>query len=602
MSSRLNYNTVSRIQQANDIVELISEFLRLDQKGKDLVGICPFHTDHRPSMYVSPAKQIFKCFACGAGGDVIKFVQMREGLSFPQALERLAKRAGIDLGPEMRREPRRSAPGELDAAALAKINQWVQKIWVQNLWNPETGAAAREYLAKRQITEESAQKWGIGLSLDSWDHVVRQAGQKDHKSRMLTAAGLAVERESGGFYDKFRNRLMFPIVDVGGRIIGFGGRTLGDDPAKYMNSPATVLFDKSHCLYGLHQARHAIGQTGTAVVVEGYTDVIMAHQFGVENVVATLGTSLTSGHAHVLRRFAKRIVLLFDSDVAGHAAAERALEVCLAEKIDIRLAFVPEGKDPCDYLLQSGTQALRDVLENAQEVMQYVWQRLEQEYENSSSLTDQAAAVRKFLQSVAAGLAAGRMDSLSRNLLVCRIGELIGLSAGKVEEELKKYRKTESNAAPAAQPSQESTPAPASYYRQAQRDLLEAVLNEPALAAEHRERISVQFFDDSVLRQIASVFLEFLDQGMTPTASALCGQIESPEVTRELLLLEQQGEEKGEYGLRFSEALKVLDTEYERNQARQITQTIRENDTDSLRQITEMLRKQKGNPRCAGLR
>lgn len=598
MSTRLDHNTVSRIQQANDIVEVISEYLRLDKKGKELVGICPFHTDHRPSMFVSPAKQIFKCFACGAGGDVIKFVQMREGLSFPQSLERLAKRANIDLGPQIERKPREKGSNELDAAALVRINQWAQNIWTQNLWDPETGAGARAYLDRRRITEESARQWGLGLAPDTWDGIVKEAAGKGRRAGILVAAGLAVERDTGGFYDKFRNRLIFPIVDVGGRIIGFGGRTLGDDPAKYMNSPATVLFDKSHCLYGLNQARHAIGKTGTAVVVEGYTDVIMAHQFGVQNVVATLGTSLTAGHAHLLRRFAKQIVLLFDSDAAGHAAAERALEVCLAEKIDIRLAFVPEGKDPCDFLLQSGAEALRSVLDHARDVMQFVWERLEQDYRNSSSLTDQASALRKFMQNVSAGLAAGRMDSLARNLLICRIGELVGMSAGRVEEELRKYRKTEANPAPTP----ESAPTAGSFYRQAQQDLLEALLNEPTLAAEHQGEFSVQFFDDSVLRQIASVFFEFLDQGVEPTVARLCGQIESPEVTQELLLLQQQGEEKGENRRRFEAALKTLETEYERNQARQIREDIREEDTDSLRQFTVLLQKQKGNPRSAGLR
>jgi DNA primase len=597
---RLDYNTISRIQQANDIVELISEYLRLDKKGKELVGICPFHTDHRPSLYVSPAKQIFKCFACGAGGDVIKFVQMREGLTFPQALERLAKRAGIDLGPELRREGSKQRSGELDAAALVRINQWALKLWQQNLWHPEKGATARNYLAKRQISEESARKWGLGLAVDAWDDLTAQAARKSRRPDYLAAAGLAVSKETGGYYDKFRNRLMFPIIDVGGRIIGFGGRTLGDDPAKYMNSPATALFDKSHCLYGLDQARHVIGQSGTAVVVEGYTDVMMAHQFGVGNVVATLGTSLTEGHAHLLRRFAKRIVLLFDSDVAGRAAAQRALEVCLAEKIDIRLAFVPEGKDPCDYLLQFGAEAFRGVIENAQEVMEYVWDRLVEDYTQSRSLADREAAVRKFLQYVAAGLAAGRMDSLARNLLICRIGELIGLSAGKVEESLRKYHKTASSPAPA----QAEAPAaePLSPYQMAQRDLLETMLNAPALAAEHRGQISVQLIDDPVLRQIATVLLECLDQGIRPDAATLCGQMESPEETRQLLLLAEQGEAKGEYRLRFEEALRVLHDERDRRQARQIKQQIREEDSQSLRQITDLLRKQKVNPRCAGLR
>ena len=216
-----------------------------------------------------------------------------------------------------------------------------------------------------------AKKWGLGLACDSWDSLLNAASKAKIPTRLLEQAGLIVPKEGGTFYDKFRNRLMFPIWDVTDRVIAFGGRTLGNDPAKYMNSPATALFDKSNSLYGLNFARHSIVSSGMAVVVEGYTDCMMPHQFGCENVVATLGTSLTAGHARLLRRYANKIVLIFDSDVAGTEAANRALEIFLAERIDIRIASVPQGKDPCDFVLAAGKEGFEEVISNAVDVMEY---------------------------------------------------------------------------------------------------------------------------------------------------------------------------------------------------------------------------------------
>jgi len=230
VSVRFDNNIVVRIQQATDIVEVVSEHLSLDRKGKEFVGLCPFHADHKPSMYVNPAKQIFKCFACGAGGDVFKFIQLREGLTFPQAIERLAERAGIQL--PQRSRPRQAEAGGSDPAQIARANAWAQKFWQKQLFDEQTGADARKYVASRQISADTAGEWGIGFAAESWDNLLKAARAKGIADRLLIDSGLAVLREQGGLYDKFRNRLMFPIFDVTGRVIAFGGRTLADDPAE----------------------------------------------------------------------------------------------------------------------------------------------------------------------------------------------------------------------------------------------------------------------------------------------------------------------------------------------------------------------------------
>ncbi|UCG48245.1 MAG: hypothetical protein JSU94_00425, partial [Phycisphaerales bacterium] len=262
---------VNQVQQANDIVEVVAEHVALKRKGREMVGICPFHDDHRPSFNVSPVKQIFKCFACGAGGDVFKFVQMRENLSFVQAIERLAERAGIKLKPRRVARPAESDSGppaeQVDPNQLARVNAWAAEYFRRNLQLPEEGNFARDYLAERHLTPESVEKWRIGLGLDRPDALQKAAAAKKIPSKLLGQAGLV----TGQGQDKFINRLMFTITDETGRVIAFGGRTLDGTGAKYINSPTTPLFDKSNTLYGLEQARYQIVATGTAVVVEGYT-------------------------------------------------------------------------------------------------------------------------------------------------------------------------------------------------------------------------------------------------------------------------------------------------------------------------------------------
>ena len=563
MTGKWDYRVISQVQHANDIADVISEHLKLEKKGKEMVGLCPFHTDHKPSLYVNPSKQIFKCFACGVGGDVLKFVQMKENLTFPQAVERLAQRAGIRLEPIQSRRDDSDSSG-LDAATLGKINAWALNHWIGNLWDEQKGAGARDYLEQRKITVESAKAWQLGLAVDAWDDLVSEATEKKAAVQSLIPAGLAVEKERGGGYDKFRNRLMFPIIDVTGRVVGFGGRTLGDDPAKYMNSPATALFDKSYSLYGLNQARQAISDTGTAIVAEGYTDVIMAHQFGIQNVVAALGTSLTSGHARILKRYAKRIVLLFDSDIAGKSAANRALEVCLTEKVAVQLAFVPEGKDPCDYLLEAGPDAFKAVIDAAEDVLEFKWKILEEQLQKGENLSDRTEAIRQFLQTAAAAFESRKMDSISRTVILSRLGELLKSPPSRIEEEIAKIQRQRNRATRNEVPETVSVPdeqsVQSTLLRQAQREILEALLYEPGLYDLVADRIyASDFKTDPALGEIAEVLFQCLRDGVEPELARLYGQIESPETASLLGELESVGSRKGDPQIRLEKATEVLE-------------------------------------------
>jgi len=604
VSVSFDHSTISRIQQASDIVEVISEHLTLQRKGKEFVGLCPFHTDHRPSMYVNPAKQIFKCFACGAGGDVIKFVQMREQSTFVQAVTRLAERAGIRLPSPQRRARHEGLEDEVqgDPAAVARVNAWAQKFFVKSLFDEQTGAAARTYVASRGIRDEAIKAWGLGLAPAGWDNLLKAARARKIGDALLLQSGLAVARDDGSLYDKFRNRLMFPIVDVTGRVIAFGGRTLGDDPAKYMNSPATVLFDKSSSLYGLDKARQAIGAGGTAVVVEGYTDVIMAHQAGCENVVAALGTSFTEGHARVVRRYAKRIVLVFDSDVAGMEAANRALEVCLSQRIDIKAAFVTAGKDPCDYILSEGGAAFVQLVENAVDVMEYKWQRLEAGLAGSDTIVDRKRITEEYLRTVATAMAAGRADPIAEGLIGAKLSRIVGLDETEMMRLLGRMGRQTARSAGVKAPNQKVAALAAAPGRQAaQQEVLEVLLCEPQLFDQVRDRIGMEDFDDGPLQEIAAALLGALGAGRRPGLAEVLGGIESQQAAGAAVELERNGAAKANFALRLEGAIGVLEGRRLECEANELKRQLSDDDTVGLRQMAELIARKNKGQRSSGL-
>ena len=561
MAGMFDNSIVLEVQQASDIVDVIGEHVSLKKKGREMVGLCPFHDDHKPSMNVNPVKQIFKCFACGAGGDVFKFVQMRENLTFPQAIERLAERANIRI--EKRQKPR-AAKGqaaepaeEVDPNRLAKANAWAAKYFQQNLQDLKIGKFARDYLASRQIRAESVEKWQIGLASGAQDGLIKAAKAQKASMKLLEQAGLTV----GQHQDKFVNRLMFTITDVTGRVIGFGGRTLDENGAKYINSPTTVLFDKSNSLYGLEQARHEIVATGTAVVVEGYTDVIMAHQFGCGNVVATLGTSLTTGHGRLLRRYAKKVVLIFDSDVAGIEAANRALDVCLSQRIDIKLASVPEGKDPCDFLLAAGKEGFDRLVDEAVDVLQFKWDRLREKFAGDDTLAGKRAAVDEYLQTIATGMQAGQIPTLDLGLRVNQISRIIGLDGRQINAELSRRVRRAERAA--SYERREPAAASADYgqglWAAAQREVLEVLLNEPGLFEAARGKITVESFDVPILAQAAAILFEVLEGNGDASLSAILARTESVELGNCVMELAAAGEEKGNFEARLEGALGTIE-------------------------------------------
>jgi DNA primase len=353
-------DTKELVRQAIDIVDLVGKYCQLRRQGRGYVALCPWHDDTRPSLQVNPERQSWKCWVCDVGGDVFSFVMKIEGVSFPEALAMLADQAGIAL------RPARWQGVLQDKRALYQAMAWAESQYHQCLLREPEADPARRYLAERGITPESIEKFRLGFSPNRWDWIVRRAQSGGPSARVLETIGLLAQNMEGNAYDRFRGRVLFPIRDVQGRPVGLGGRVLPESgntsPAKYVNSPETPLFTKNRLLYGLDRARDAIRKSRTAMVMEGYTDVIVAHQFGFDNAVAVLGTALGAEHIRLLKRFTDRILLVLDGDEAGRRRAKEILELFVAQNVDLRVVVLPDDLDPCEFLIEHGAEAFGEVL------------------------------------------------------------------------------------------------------------------------------------------------------------------------------------------------------------------------------------------------
>jgi DNA primase len=424
-----------RVLETIDIVEVIGERVALTRQGKDFIGLCPFHPDHKPSMSVSPRKQIFKCWSCGAGGDVIRFVQMFDRVEFREALAHLARRAGLEVT---------SSPADREAAQvreeLQQIVTWAREHFRRNLHATPAGQNALDYAHRRGLTDETIERHALGHAPDSWNDLLDAANRARLRPRLLELAGLSAHNERKA-YDRFRNRLIFPIADALGRAVAFGGRTLGDDPAKYLNSPETPLFSKSRILYAFDLARKPIEEANAAIVVEGYMDAVLLHQFGFRNVVATLGTAMTGAHAKLLRPRAATLYLCFDGDEAGFKAADRGVEVALQTQTDVRVVLLPGGQDPADCVLADGAEGFAGHLKGAVDALEFKWSQTLKAF-GAGGQQAKRIALEKYLHFVAGATLAGGLDPLQQNLLIGRLSDLLGVPAGSVFELLAGAKRT----------------------------------------------------------------------------------------------------------------------------------------------------------------
>ena len=379
---RIPEDILQRIRDATDIVDLISEHVQLVKKGRNYSGLCPFHDEKTPSFSVDPDRQFYHCFGCGVGGNAFKFIQEIDRVTFVEAVKFLAERTGIAL-------PERSGPSrEEDAATdeLYRANDLAQKYFHHLLLNDDVGASARTYLQTRRLSGDTIERFGLGYAPPEWDALLKVAGRRGLSPQILERAGLALQSsKSSGHYDRFRDRIAFPIANLSNRTIAFGARALQpDQEPKYLNSPETSIYQKGRVLYGLSETRDVIRRQDAVLVVEGYMDLISLAQIGIQHVVATSGTALTEDHCRLLARFARQVVLLFDGDAAGSTAAMRALEVLLSTGLDVRVVSLPSEHDPDTFVQKHGPDALLKRAENAQSVLDFYLEQLAQQYDLSS--------------------------------------------------------------------------------------------------------------------------------------------------------------------------------------------------------------------------
>lgn len=422
-----------RVLESTDLVDLVSERVSLTRKGKDFLGLCPFHNDHNASLAVSPTKQIFKCWACGVGGDAIKFVMLSQRVEFREALRFLAERAGIELGRESQSA---GPPGDRDS--LRHVLEWARSFFQRNLAG-SAGSAARAYAESRGLRPETIERHRLGLALDEWSDLYAAAGRAGVDEGLLRAAGLIVTNENNKTYDRFRGRLMFPIHDAMGRCVAFGGRTLVDGRAKYLNSPESAVFSKSRILFGLDLARSAIPKAGSAIVVEGYLDAVLLHQAGIENVVATLGTALTDAHVKLLRPLTDTVFLCFDGDEAGLRAADRAIETSLRQRMNVRMVVLPDGQDPADCVLASGAEGFTSNLQSAGDALEFKWRGMQRAFAGSGAFARETA-VEEFIAFVARVSQAGGLNRVAEGVLVSRLADLLSIPARGIYERIAALR------------------------------------------------------------------------------------------------------------------------------------------------------------------
>lgn len=526
-----------RVKDASDIVRVVGEHVALKPKGREFVCLCPFHDDRNPSMCVVPAKQIFHCFVCGTGGDVFTFVQKYHAMSFRESLEFLAQRAGIEL--TKRRPPppagADAGPGQATGVTKADVlaaNDAAQSFFRAILTHPEHGRAARELIERRGIAPEMVERFGIGASPDRWDGLASTIERKGLHPRAFEAAGLLKVRDGGGRYDALRHRLIFPIHDQIGRVIAFGGRRIRDeDDPKYLNSPETAAFRKNTTLYGLAQAGRAIQKERTAVVVEGYTDVVACHQAGVEHVVGTLGTALTAGHAAILRRLCDTVVLLFDGDEAGVKAADRAVEVLFAEPIDIKvatLAGVTDAKDPDELLKRpGGVETFHRAVAGARDLLAWKFDRL-----RASLASAGPAAVSRAVEEELdrfSRLGMERLSPVRRRQIVRLIAEATGLDERTLVAQIKtgrpgRVQDHHSEPADGARAAEQEGPPPAREL------VLGCLLCDGSLwttmSSDERDVIRTEAFASPVARVVADAVLLAGEHGTPPALDAVLAEID----------------------------------------------------------------------------
>lgn len=527
---------LTELTERNDIVDVVSGYVRLGKKsGSNMFGLCPFHSEKTPSFSVSPDKQIYHCFGCGKGGGVINFIMEIENLSFPEAVEFLAKRAGMPMPEEENdRESRKRS-------RMLALNRDAARFFYAQLSTAQ-GGAARDYMAKRRIGPATAKNFGIGFAPDTWDSLEKAMREKGYTDFEMFDAGLVRKGKKGGYYDTFRNRLMFPVIDVRGNVIGFSGRILGDGEPKYMNSPETLVFNKSRNLFALNLAKKS--KSGYIILSEGNIDVVSLHQAGFDSAVASLGTSLTPEQARLISRYTNQVIIAYDNDGAGIKAAQRAIGIL--EKLDLKVKVLrmSGAKDPDEFIKLKGADAFRNLLEASENQIDYRLRAVTDKYD--LSVDEQKV---EFLKE-ASDLVARLPGSVERQVYAMRVASLSGVSADAVTKEVERRRKKLVTQARGSEERQQSRP-----ERQLQPEDKALRYEDPSSAAAEEGIVRLLYLDPALAKSAAlpapeefsspalghiySVLRDKIERGETPSTATLGGALTGQEMSLLVSLLQK---------------------------------------------------------------
>lgn len=524
-----------------DIVDLVGQSINLERRGKLFLGRCPWHTDNRPSLQVDANRQTWKCWPCNIGGDIFSFIMQREGVEFREALEMLADMAGVELKKSNRPKAEPGSPD--DKRTLFKAAGWAAELFHANLLHSHEAATAREYLRDRGITADSIKKYKVGYAPNDWEFLLRESGRTEFSPQVLHAVALLGFSENRKkYYDFFRGRIMFPIHDTRDRTVAFGGRilpTFADDKnAKYVNSPETQIFSKSDNLYGIDVAIDAIRKGGKVLVMEGYTDVIMASQYGITNVVAVLGTAINEIHVRNLKRLADVVTLVLDGDEAGKKRANEVLEYFVKGQLDLRVLTLPQGLDPCDYLQTHGTQAFLELTESANDALQH---KLDVELIGVDPLRDTHAA-NAALQSILETMALVSAQQVATDvatrqreqLIMGRLARTFSLEHHEIHDQLVALRSHSKQSAvrPDYSGGLPEHPVPRQRVRLTamETELLELLIQRPDLAPGAARGIYVDDLASEAMKVIYRVYTDRVLEGLTTNFDEILLEIEDPQL------------------------------------------------------------------------
>jgi DNA primase len=513
---------VREVRERAPILEVISDYMSLRKSGANYQGLCPFHGEKTPSFNVNPARGIFHCFGCGVGGNVVTFVQRIEGLSFPQAVKLLAKRVGVEI-PErpLTREEKRKVD---EREELYRINELAGEFYRRVLEVDETGAAGRSYLERRGVDQATAAVYRMGFAPAGWDNLAKYLQRKGVSLQQAEQLGLLRKKDGGGYYDTFRNRLLFTIADLHGHAIGFGGRVMDDSLPKYINSPESLIYRKSEVLFGLDLAKKGMREQGSAIIVEGYFDHLALYRAGFTNVVATCGTALTVPHLKLLRRYAERVYMLFDGDDAGQKATVRSMELFLEEGFPAKVIQIPSVDDPDTFLLREGGAGFSPLVEKAQPIFEFFYRGLMQGLD-----TGGVEGKVAFVNEVAPRLVK-IIDPVERALYEKEICQAVGIDLAMLH---KKAPIPARAAAPRAQTKQQPKLVPG--RARTEEALLTLMMKFPDVMERVRAHGAAKLFSIGHLA-VAEAMLEQAAQGEVDIHQVL-EQLESPEEQARLMAL-----------------------------------------------------------------